>query len=154
MQWILLKVIESSIETRKISWSVYRQWEDSRTLLYLVSASQAVGASLQGAQGCPCSPKQGLLWPSSDRRVQTAQNLLQSLLGFASHIRTASRLQQHLPVERKAKLGRAGWCREGDGNELPYFNAIFENSLWNLGLWHDTSGIPTSSMPPHPTYQY
>jgi len=98
-QWILLGVVESSTETRKISSSGYRQWEDSRTLLYLLLASRAAGASLRGAQGCLCSPKQGPL--TSTYKLPTISR--KACLGT----RQLPTSQQHPPVGDGSKAGKS-----------------------------------------------
>lgn len=117
---------------RKVSWSGYRQWEDNRSLLYLLSASWAVKSISLQSPGLPLLSKARIPvttpWPAHTncQKISHKACLGMKLLFISQqhHIYSSTRL-----YNRKAKLGRAGRHKEGDGNDLPYFNAIFENSL-------------------------
>lgn len=117
---------------RKVSWSGYRQWEDNRSLLYLLSASWAVkeylsaepraAFALQSQDPCDHPLTSTYKLPKISHKACLGMKLL--FISQQHHIYSSTRL-----YNRKAKLGRAGRHKEGDGNDLPYFNAIFENSL-------------------------
>lgn len=85
-----------------------------------------VGASLRGAQRCPCSPQQGSLWPFPDQRLQTAQNRGQSGLGAG----LPAPPQRHRACGSARARGKPSReQQDGDGNEPPCLNPTSENPL-------------------------
>lgn len=92
---------------RKVSWSGYRQWEDNRSLLYLLSASWAVKSISLQSPGLPLLSKARIPvttpWPAHTNCQKSC------LLGYeaAFCITTASHLQQHPPVQQESKAGKS-----------------------------------------------